>query len=248
RSLALRDPRDDGELACERDAHDVPARYRDDAPVERGGGVVGVALELGGGAQRLGARLPRAGPCLGGGREQAGDARGGRVAEAAPAREARPYAQRAASAGVAEGAHRGMVLRRGFLAAGEHFEVHIERDRDRIECRPDVGRRRGNPNAPAALHVGQPRASASYAVRLPPNLITPHVPSRDMNPRREGGFAKRQCARFGCSAPAIATFTFDSGARTVWLDIPAVGAARAGELCERHTCVLKPPRGWQLVD
>ena len=39
-----------------------------------------------------------------------------------------------------------------------------------------------------------------------------------MNPRREGGFAKRQCARFGCSAPAVATFTFDSGARTVWLE------------------------------
>jgi hypothetical protein len=69
-----------------------------------------------------------------------------------------------------------------------------------------------------------------------------------MNPRREGGFAKRQCARFGCSAPAVATFTFDSGARTVWLDIPAVGAARAGELCERHARVLKPLRGWQLVD
>jgi len=69
-----------------------------------------------------------------------------------------------------------------------------------------------------------------------------------MNPRREGGFAKRQCARFGCSAPAVATFTFDSGARTVWLDIPAAGAARAGELCERHARALQPPRAWQVVD
>jgi hypothetical protein len=69
-----------------------------------------------------------------------------------------------------------------------------------------------------------------------------------MNPRREGGFAKRHCARFGCSAPAVATFTFDSGARTVWLDILTVGAARAGELCERHARMLKPLRGWQLVD
>ena len=69
-----------------------------------------------------------------------------------------------------------------------------------------------------------------------------------MTARREGGFAKRQCARFGCSAPAVATFTFDSGARTVWLDVPAVGAARAGELCDRHARVLTPPRGWQLED
>ena len=60
--------------------------------------------------------------------------------------------------------------------------------------------------------------------------------------------AKRQCARFGCSAPAVATFTFDSGARMVWLDIPTVGAARAGELCDRHARGLKPPKGWQLED
>jgi hypothetical protein len=61
-------------------------------------------------------------------------------------------------------------------------------------------------------------------------------------------FAKRQCDRFGCSAPAAATFTFDSGSRTVWLDVPVHGAARAGELCDRHARVLQPPRGWQLED
>jgi len=69
-----------------------------------------------------------------------------------------------------------------------------------------------------------------------------------MTARRDGGFANRQCARFGCSAPAVATFTFDSGVRTVWLDVPTVGAARAGELCDRHARVLRPPRGWQLED
>jgi len=69
-----------------------------------------------------------------------------------------------------------------------------------------------------------------------------------MTSRREGGFAKRQCARFGCSALAVATFTFDSVARTVWLDLPAVGAARAGELCDRHARGLRPPRGWRLED
>jgi hypothetical protein len=71
---------------------------------------------------------------------------------------------------------------------------------------------------------------------------------KGMTSRREGGFAKRQCARFGCSAVAVATFTFDSGARTVWLDLPVVGAARAGELCDRHARALRPPRGWQLDD
>jgi hypothetical protein len=60
--------------------------------------------------------------------------------------------------------------------------------------------------------------------------------------------SSRQCARFGCSAVAVATFTFDSIARTVWLDTPAPGAARAGELCNRHAGSLTPPRGWQLED
>lgn len=34
----------------------------------------------------------------------------------------------------------------------------------------------------------------------------------------------------------------------MWLDAPADGAARAGELCERHARVLTPPQGWQLDD
>lgn len=34
----------------------------------------------------------------------------------------------------------------------------------------------------------------------------------------------------------------------MWLDVPADGAARAGELCERHARVLTPPQGWQLDD
>jgi hypothetical protein len=69
-----------------------------------------------------------------------------------------------------------------------------------------------------------------------------------MTARRDEEYARRQCARFGCSAVAVATFTFDSNARTVWLDVPAPGAARAGELCNRHAGSLIPPRGWQLED
>jgi len=69
-----------------------------------------------------------------------------------------------------------------------------------------------------------------------------------MAERRANGTTTRQCARFGCSAPASATFTFDSASRTVWLDTPLDGNARAGELCARHATSLTPPRGWNLED
>jgi hypothetical protein len=62
------------------------------------------------------------------------------------------------------------------------------------------------------------------------------------------GTMRRQCAWFGCSAVAIATYTFDSSARTVWIDTPLDGAARAGELCHRHARSLTPPRGWSIED
>jgi hypothetical protein len=69
-----------------------------------------------------------------------------------------------------------------------------------------------------------------------------------MSERRASSNTNRQCARFGCSAVAVATFTFDSEARTVWLDTPHEGNARAGELCSRHAQALTPPRGWSLED
>jgi hypothetical protein len=59
---------------------------------------------------------------------------------------------------------------------------------------------------------------------------------------------RRQCSWFGCSAVATATYTFDSEACTVWLDMPFAGGARAGELCTRHAHSLTPPRGWRLED
>lgn len=34
----------------------------------------------------------------------------------------------------------------------------------------------------------------------------------------------------------------------MWLDTPADGSARAGELCERHARALTPPQGWRLDD
>jgi hypothetical protein len=69
-----------------------------------------------------------------------------------------------------------------------------------------------------------------------------------MTARRAENHTRLRCARFGCSAVAAATFTFDSIERTVWLDTPAPGAARAGELCNRHARSLTPPRGWRLED
>jgi hypothetical protein len=69
-----------------------------------------------------------------------------------------------------------------------------------------------------------------------------------MTARRDENAVRRRCARFDCSAVAVATFTFDSNERTVWLDTPAPGAARAGELCLRHARSLTPPRGWRLED
>lgn len=62
------------------------------------------------------------------------------------------------------------------------------------------------------------------------------------------GEVRRHCAWFGCTAVATATYTFDSSSCTVWLDTPQEGAARAGELCQRHARSLKPPRGWRVED
>jgi len=73
-----------------------------------------------------------------------------------------------------------------------------------------------------------------------------------MSERREVINAKRQCARFGCTAIAAASYTFDSKACIVWLDDLHAGertfGLSAGELCGRHARSLRPPRGWQLED
>ena len=72
RRLLGRDPHHDREIAPERDAHHLSAGHRDDASVQRGRRVVGVAFELGGdrhdfargpgASDARAARAPRAGP------------------------------------------------------------------------------------------------------------------------------------------------------------------------------------------
>jgi hypothetical protein len=73
-----------------------------------------------------------------------------------------------------------------------------------------------------------------------------------MSERRDLGNAKRQCARFGCTAIAAASYTFDSKDCVVWLDDLHDGertfGLSAGELCSRHARSLRPPRGWHLED
>ena len=79
------------------------------------------------------------------------------------------------------------------------------------------------------------RASASH-VRRVASIVDCHCPAqRDgylqhMSERRARAIRTRQCARFGCSAIAVATYTFDSEARTVWLDVPLDGNARGRAL------------------
>jgi hypothetical protein len=59
----------------------------------------------------------------------------------------------------------------------------------------------------------------------------------------------RLCARSGCSAPAAATFNFDSLNRIVWLSgLAESRACSAGDLCWRHAERLRPPRNWEVRD
>lgn len=58
----------------------------------------------------------------------------------------------------------------------------------------------------------------------------------------------RLCGRSGCSEPATASFTFNSDARAVWLDLVGRMNATAGYVCHRHADTLLPPRGWELHD
>ena len=59
----------------------------------------------------------------------------------------------------------------------------------------------------------------------------------------------RHCARPGCNAAAVATFTFDGLRCIVWLNPLAEAAAySAGDLCRRHAERMTPPRNWELRD
>jgi hypothetical protein len=58
----------------------------------------------------------------------------------------------------------------------------------------------------------------------------------------------RLCGRPGCKEPATASVTFNSDARSVWLDHVGRLHATAGYLCHRHATSLSAPVGWTLHD
>jgi hypothetical protein len=59
----------------------------------------------------------------------------------------------------------------------------------------------------------------------------------------------RQCARPGCSEPAVATISYSYGRRIVWLaPLTAERQPSDHDLCGRHALRLAVPRGWALED
>lgn len=59
----------------------------------------------------------------------------------------------------------------------------------------------------------------------------------------------RQCARPGCSQPAVATLTYDYGGQAAWLDrLSAEPHPQTYDLCPAHADRLSVPQGWRLED
>jgi hypothetical protein len=59
----------------------------------------------------------------------------------------------------------------------------------------------------------------------------------------------RQCARPGCSQPAVATLTYDYGSRAAWLDrLSPEAHPMTHDLCDQHGGRLSVPQGWRLED
>ena len=59
----------------------------------------------------------------------------------------------------------------------------------------------------------------------------------------------RQCARPGCSQPAVATLTYDYSGQAAWLDrLSPEPHPMTHDLCETHALRLSVPQGWRLED
>ena len=227
-----------------------PPGDRDDAAVERGGRVVGVAFELGRGAQRR-RRGPRAAlrPCCACTASRPADARRGREARGRGRRGSAhrtqsgprpPALRKARTAGWVSGA--------GSSPSADTSRWMPSATATASNAGPrfadDAGTRT---TQPSCTRVSLAR-SRSLRVRLPRLGAIRQVPSMHDRASRRPRVActKRQCARFGCSAVATATYTFDSATCTVWLDTPLEGSARApASSAHRHARSLTPPRGWQ---
>ena len=59
----------------------------------------------------------------------------------------------------------------------------------------------------------------------------------------------RQCARPGCSQPAVATLTYDYGSQAAWLErLAPEPHPMTHDQCEGHAQRLSVPQGWRLED
>lgn len=59
----------------------------------------------------------------------------------------------------------------------------------------------------------------------------------------------RQCARPGCSQPAVATLTYDYSSQAAWLDrLSPEAHPMTHDQCEVHAERLSVPQGWRLED
>ena len=59
----------------------------------------------------------------------------------------------------------------------------------------------------------------------------------------------RQCARPGCSQPAVATLTYDYSNQSAWLDrLSPEDHPMTHDLCDTHAGRLSVPQGWRLED
>jgi hypothetical protein len=57
----------------------------------------------------------------------------------------------------------------------------------------------------------------------------------------------RQCARPGCSQPAVATLTYDYSSQAAWLDrLSPEAHPMTHDLCDQHAQRLSVPQGWRL--
>ena len=237
RRLAVGGPDDDGEVAGKRDPHRPAARDGDDAAEQRRGHVVEVALELACGPEdRRAGRAQRS------------------VAAARTRRRARRRAPRPRS--------RGRARRETGPGPRSDRRRRLRGTRGPRDGSPAPARRRRRSPRGARRARARPRRTPNRGSRTTPG---PARPSRRATrirarPSRQTGtkqcriaqyrlVVRRHCARPGCSAPATATFTFDTRDLTVWLDTPAEGGARAGRTVRAARArALTPPQGWHLED
>jgi len=162
------------------EADDVAAGDDDEAAQQRGGRVVGMALELGRVREQVGIELEHVG-----GRDEPGDVGRGAGPEPAGERHLRADAKREAvgrvqprepaDAEVAPVA-RDVELRLDGEAAGlGDLELDVQRERrgEDVEARPEVRRRGGHAHEPAAVHQEPPRTASSTAARFGSQAMTP---------------------------------------------------------------------------